>query len=59
MTPHDRLAMALTKIWHIVHTPTKKTSHRTAQDHFQADFDAIRKIIEDTRIPQATSEVQP
>lgn len=52
MTPHDRLAIALHKIWQIVHTPSKATSHRTAQDHFMADFDAIRKIIADTRIPQ-------
>lgn len=54
MTPHDILAVALTKIWHIVHVPTKKTNHRGAVDHYQADFDAIRKIIEDTRLPQVT-----
>jgi hypothetical protein len=49
MTPHDKLAIALHKIWQIVHTPTSKTSHRAAQDHYQSDFDAIRKIIEETR----------
>ncbi len=36
---------ALDDIWKIVHTPTKKTNHRSAEDHFQADFDAIRRII--------------
>lgn len=35
---------ALESIWKIVHTPTKDTRHRSASDHFQADFDAIRKI---------------
>ena len=52
MTPHDRLATALHKIWQIVHTPTNQTRHRTSTDHFQSDFDAIRKIILDTRTPQ-------
>jgi hypothetical protein len=36
---------ALNAIWKIVHTPTKDTRHRSADDHFQADFDSIRKII--------------
>lgn len=40
---------ALDAIWKIVHTPTRDTPHRKAQDHFQADFDAIRKIILETR----------
>lgn len=55
MTKHDRLAIALHKIWQIVHTPTNETRHRSAADHFQADFDAIRKIILDTRSPQESS----
>lgn len=41
----DRAEMALHTIWNIVRTPTKNTSHRKADDHFMADFDAIRKII--------------
>jgi len=35
----------LREIGKIVHTPTKATRHRTPQDHYQADFDAIRKIV--------------
>jgi hypothetical protein len=35
----------LREIGEIVRTPTKATRHRTAQDHYQADFDAIRKIV--------------
>lgn len=35
----------LREIGEIVRTPTKATRHKTAQDHFQADFDAIRKIV--------------
>lgn len=35
----------LREIGEIVRVPTKATRHRTAQDHFQADFDAIRKIV--------------
>jgi hypothetical protein len=35
----------LREIGEIVRTPTKKTRHRTAKDHFQADFDAIRRIV--------------
>lgn len=41
ITKHE----ALLQIWKIVHTPTKDTRHRSADDHYQADFDAIRKII--------------
>src|SRR5882724_8975462 len=40
-------AEALERIWDIVHTPTKATIHRSAERHFMADFDAIRKIIKD------------
>jgi hypothetical protein len=47
MTPTE----ALDEIWRIVHVPTSKTSYRTASDHFQADFDRIRKIIEDAKRP--------
>lgn len=36
---------ALEKIWDIVHTPSKKTPHKSAGDHFQADFDEIRNTI--------------
>lgn len=35
----------LREIGEIVRTPTKATRHRTANDHFQSDFDAIRKIV--------------
>lgn len=35
----------LREIGEIVRVPTKATRHRTAKDHFQADFDAIRKIV--------------
>jgi hypothetical protein len=42
--PKD-LCGALQEIWKIVHTPTKKTGYRFANDHYAADFDAIRKII--------------
>lgn len=45
---------ALDAIWKIVHTPTKLTRHRMAKDHFQADFDSIRKIIADARSPHDT-----
>jgi hypothetical protein len=37
---------ALRKIRKIVHTPTRDTPYRHANDHFQADFDAIRKIVD-------------
>lgn len=40
-----RRDMALRLIWDIVHTPTKATSHKSAERHFGADFDAIRKLI--------------
>lgn len=40
---------ALDAIWKIVHTPTSATVHRKAQDHYQADFDAIRAIITKSR----------
>lgn len=36
---------ALREIDRIVRVPTKKTAHKTARDHFMADFDAIRRII--------------
>lgn len=36
---------ALHEIWKIVHTPTKATKHKGAGDHFQTDFDAIRRIV--------------
>jgi hypothetical protein len=35
----------LREIGEIVRTPTSATAHRRAQDHYQADFDAIRKIV--------------
>lgn len=41
----NRYWKALDSIWKVVHTPTKHTNHRTAADHYQADFDAIRKIV--------------
>lgn len=41
ITKHE----ALRQIWKIVHTPTRETSYKRATDHYQADFDAIRKII--------------
>lgn len=37
---------ALEDIWRIVHTPTKKTPHKGAGDHYAADFDAIRRRIQ-------------
>lgn len=51
MTEHD----ALQRIWDIVHTPTKSTSHRSADRHFMADFDAIRQIIKDARAGAAAT----
>lgn len=36
---------ALEKIWQIVHTPTSKTPHRIAIDHYAADFAEIRATI--------------
>ena len=39
---------ALEAIWKIVHTRTRDTKHRTAQDHFMADFDNIRRVIQAT-----------
>jgi hypothetical protein len=36
---------ALERIWAIVHNPSKKTNHKGAIDHYQADFDEIRKQI--------------
>lgn len=47
VTFHDLLD-ALSEIEKIVHRPTSKTSHRSADDHYQADFDAIRRICADT-----------
>lgn len=38
----DRAEAALKAIWDIVHTPTR---HKSARDHFQADFDKIRALI--------------
>lgn len=35
----------LQQIGDIVRTPTKATAYRKATDHFQADFDMIRKIV--------------
>jgi hypothetical protein len=35
----------LREIGDIVRTPTKATAYRTANDHYQADFDMIRKIV--------------
>jgi hypothetical protein len=35
----------LREIGDIVRIPTKATPYRSARDHFQADFDAIRKIV--------------
>lgn len=49
-----KLDMALNEIWNIVHTPTRDTKYRTAEQHFQADFDAIRKIIS-TALPRPPS----
>lgn len=39
----DRYCFALRKIQKLVHTPTK-SRYRSADQHFQADFDAIRRI---------------
>lgn len=39
------LMAALREIHEIVHTPTKATKHKSANDHFQADFDAIRRVV--------------
>lgn len=47
----DALVKALADIWKIVHTPSKATSHRSAQDHFIADFDNIRKVIKQSGAP--------
>lgn len=35
----------LRQIGDIVRTPTKATAYRKATDHYQADFDMIRKIV--------------
>ena len=43
---------ALQLIRDIVHTPTKATSHKSAERHFMADFDAIRNLIAETQIAQ-------
>lgn len=40
----DKMQKALRDVNRIVRVPTSKTSHKSAQDHFQSDFDAIRKI---------------
>lgn len=37
--------IALERIWKLVHTPTSKTRYSGASQHFQADFDEIRKIV--------------
>lgn len=39
-----RLREALQEIDRIVHTPTKETGFRSADRHYQSDFDAIRKL---------------
>jgi hypothetical protein len=49
---------ALQRIWDIVHTPTKSTSHRSAERHFMADFDAIRQIIKEARAALAPEQVK-
>jgi hypothetical protein len=41
-----RYKRALEEIWALVHVPTKHTAHRKADEHYAADFDAIRKIID-------------
>jgi hypothetical protein len=43
--PDQHYRAMLRQIGEIVRTPTKATRHRTARDHFQSDFDAIRKIV--------------
>ncbi len=40
------LVLALEEIYQIVHVPTRDTKHKHANDHYGADFDKIRKIIE-------------
>lgn len=35
----------LREIGDIVRVPTSETRHRTARDHFQSDFYAIRRIV--------------
>lgn len=45
MRQRDKAEAALKAIWDIVHTPTKDTEHKKAQDHFQSDFDKIRTLI--------------
>lgn len=35
----------LREIGEIVRTPTSATRHRRAIDHYQSDFDAIRKVV--------------
>jgi regulator of replication initiation timing len=42
----ETLREALVLIRDVVHTPTKATTHKTAERHFMADFDQIRRIIE-------------
>lgn len=47
MSTPEQMKEALMKIRAIVHTPTSKTAYKTAQDHYQADFDAIRKLCDE------------
>lgn len=35
----------LANIWRVVHTPSSKTAHKGAGDHYAADFDTIRNLI--------------
>lgn len=52
-TAIERLEAAIQEIARIVHVPTKNTAHRTADRHYQADFDAIRKITSVVTRPQS------
>jgi hypothetical protein len=52
-----RRELALQRIWKIVHTRTKDTSHRGARDHFMADFDAIRAAVKASGMMDDRSQV--
>ena len=41
---YEHASKTLNRINEIVHVPTKATSFRSADNHYQADFDAIRKL---------------
>lgn len=53
---YENAAKVLGEINHLVRIPTSETNHRTAERHFQADFDKIRKLTAPFAFPSGIRE---